>query len=136
MIEDNTIHAKLIKRALEKAGYGDNITCLEDGEKALRHLFPENAWEKPFLPKLILMDINIPKINGIELLSRIKGEDRLRRIPVVMLTTSRNRNDIKQCFKYYANSYVCKPLDFQEFMDKIKYIAHYWLEVNDAEEDK
>lgn len=135
LIEDNTIHLKLIKRALEKSGYGDNIVCLEDGEKAIRYFFPEDSRKRPVCPKLILLDINIPKINGIEVLRRIKDNVTLRTIPVVILSTSRNRTDMEKCFRYYANSYVCKPLDFQELTTKIRTIAQYWLEVNDTGED-
>ncbi|MBN2373545.1 response regulator [bacterium] len=132
LIEDDTIHIKLIKRALEKAGYGDTIICLEDGEQAFRYLFPEDARERSPLPRLVLLDINIPKISGIEVLKRIKGDGMLRNIPVVMLSTSKNRNDMETCFRFCANSYVCKPLDFKDFETKIKNIVIYWLEVNDV----
>ena len=132
LIEDDAIHMKLIKRALEKSGYGDNIINLDDGEKAIAYLFSEDKREKQFLPRLIIMDINLPKINGIEVLRRIKEDERLRIIPVVMLTTSSNRMDMEKCFKYNANSYIVKPLDFQNFMDKMKNVAQYWLEVNTA----
>jgi len=130
LIEDDAIHIKLIRRALEKGGYGDNIISLEDGEKALTYLFPSDKGERPFLPRLIMMDINLPKINGIEVLRRIKEDEKLRIIPVVMLTTSSNRIDMEKCFRYSANSYIVKPLDFQNFMDKMKNVAQYWLEVN------
>lgn len=130
LIEDDAIHMKLIKRALEKSGYGDNIINLDDGEKAIAYLFPKDKKEKHSLPRLIIMDINLPKINGIEVLRKIKEDERLRIIPVVMLTTSSNRMDMEKCFKYNANSYIVKPLDFQNFMDKMKNVAQYWLEVN------
>ena len=123
---------KLIRRALEKSGYGDNIVYLDDGEKAIAYLFPDDKSEKHSLPRLIIMDINLPKINGIEVLRRIKEDEKLRIIPIVMLTTSSNRMDMQKCFKYNANSYIVKPLDFQNFMDKMKNVAHYWLEVNNA----
>ncbi len=131
LIEDDNIHAKLIKRALEKSGYGNDILCLEDGEKAVRSLFPEDSKERTVWPKLIILDINIPKINGIEILRRIKGDNRLKYVPVVILTTSRNQIDKKNCYKFCANSYVSKPLDFKELSNKIHSIAHYWLEIND-----
>jgi CheY-like chemotaxis protein len=130
LIEDDAIHMKLIRRALEKSGYGDNIINLDDGEKAISYLFPQEKREKHSLPRLIIMDINLPKINGIEVLRRIKEDEKLRIIPVVMLTTSSNRMDMEKCFKYNANSYIVKPLDFQNFMDKMKNVAQYWLEVN------
>lgn len=132
LIEDDAIHMKLIRRALEKSGYGDNIINLDDGEKAIAFLFPDDKREKQILPRLIIMDINLPKINGIEVLRRIKEDEKLRIIPVVMLTTSSNRMDMEKCFKYNANSYIVKPLDFQNFMDKMKNVAQYWLEVNTA----
>lgn len=135
LIEDDTIHIKLIKRALEKAGYGDTIICLEDGEQAIRYLFPEDARERSPSPRLVLLDINIPRISGIEVLKRIKGDGALRNIPVVILSTSKNQTDMDLCFKYCANSYVCKPLDFQDFKTKIKSIVQYWLEVNDVPDE-
>ena len=130
LIEDDQIHVKLIKRALEKGGYGDNITWLGDGEKAIMYLFPEDKRQISPLPKLILLDVNLPKINGIEVLRRIKADERLRIIPVVMLTTSSNRNDMERCSKYSANSYIVKPLDFQNFINTMKTVAQYWLQVN------
>lgn len=132
LIEDDAIHMKLIRRALEKSGYGDNIIYLDDGEKAIAYLFSDDKTGKHSLPRLIIMDINLPKINGIEVLRRIKEDEKLRIIPVVMLTTSSNRMDMQKCFKYNANSYIVKPLDFQNFMDKMKNVAQYWLEVNTA----
>jgi CheY-like chemotaxis protein len=130
LIEDDAIHIKLIRRALEKGGFGDNITCLGDGEKAIEYLFPEDKRERTPLPKLILLDVNLPKINGIEVLKRIKEDERMRIIPVVMLTTSNNRTDMEKCFKYSANSYIVKPLDFQNFINTMKTVAQYWLQVN------
>ena len=130
LIEDDPIHIKLIRRALEKGGYGDNITCISDGEKAIQYLFPQEHSVRLPLPRLILLDVNLPKINGIEVLRRIKEDERLRGIPVVMLTTSSNRVDMQNCFRNAANSYIIKPLDFQNFIDKMRTVAHYWLEVN------
>ena len=135
LIEDDTIHAKLIRRALERAGYGDNIVYLADGEQAIVYFFSNDKRRCLQSPKLILLDINLPKVSGIEVLRRIKGDERLRTIPVVMLTTSNNRTDMERCFKYSANSYVSKPLDFSEFMAKMKSIAMYWLEINDTPEE-
>lgn len=130
LIEDDAIHVKLIKRALEKGGYGDNITWLGDGEKAIKYLFPDDEGKVPSLPRLILLDVNLPKINGVEVLRRIKEDRVLRIIPVVMLTTSSNRLDMESCLRYCANSYIVKPLDFQNFMNKMKQVAQYWLEIN------
>ena len=135
MVEDDNIHIKLIRRALERSGYGNDIVCLEDGEKAIAHFFPEDSRKRPPCPRLILLDINLPKINGIEVLRRIKADARFRTIPVVMLTTSNNRTDMESCFKYNANSYISKPLDFQEFMAKMKNVVVYWLEINDIPEE-
>ena len=129
LIEDDAIHVKLIKRALEKGGYGKNITWLGDGEKAIKYLFPDDQ-RKPFFPRLILLDVNLPKINGIEVLKRIKEDSELKIIPVVMLTTSSNRLDMENCFRHCANSYIVKPLDFQNFIEQMKQVAQYWLEIN------
>jgi len=82
-------------------------------------------------PHLILMDINLPKINGLEILRRIKQSPQLQHIPVVILTTSSNRADLEKCYEYHANSYVIKPLDYEEFNQKIRSIEHYWLMVNE-----
>ena len=135
MIEDDAIHIKLIKRALERSGYSDNLVCLEDGEKAIEYLFPDETGNAPPCPRFILLDINLPKINGIQVLKRIKSDIRLRPVPVVMLTTSNNHIDMEECLRNSANSYITKPLDYENFMEKMKSVVRYWLEVNDMPEE-
>jgi len=134
LIEDDTVHAKLIERILKKSGCNNQLTIIRDGEKAFNYLLKPNenfSDEKFICPQLILMDINLPKVNGLEILRQIKQSPKLQIIPVVMLTTSNNRTDLEKCYEYHANSYIIKPLDFEEFNQKIRFIEHYWTNVNE-----
>ena len=134
LIEDDPVHVKLVERILKKSGFNNQLTIIRDGEKAFNYLLNPNekfSEEKFICPQLILMDINLPKINGLEILRQIKQSPKLQIIPVVMLTTSNNRTDLEKCYEYHANSYIIKPLDFEEFNQKIRFIEHYWTNVNE-----
>lgn len=133
LIEDDPVHVKLIERILKKSGFNNHLTIIRDGEKAFNYLMNQKGEmpEENFVyPHLILMDINLPKVNGFEILRRIKQSPKLLYIPVVILTTSCNRTDLEKCYEYHANSYITKPLDFEEFNQKIRSIEHYWMNVN------
>ncbi|MCL6582530.1 MAG: response regulator [bacterium] len=138
LVEDDPIHIKLVERALKKSGFNNQLIVARDGEEVFNYLFNQNMDQRSELmseefvyPHLILMDINLPKINGLEILRRIKQSPQLQHIPVVILTTSSNRADLEKCYEYHANSYVIKPLDYEEFNQKIRSIEHYWLMVNE-----
>ncbi|MEW5802611.1 MAG: response regulator [bacterium] len=135
LIEDDPVHIKLVERALKKSGFNNRLTIIQDGEEAFNYLLNQEVKspEEEFIyPHLILMDINLPKVNGLEILRRIKQSPKLQYIPVVILTTSSNRTDLEKCYEFHANSYITKPLGYEEFNQKIRSIEHYWMNVNET----
>ncbi len=102
---------------------------VRDGAEALEFLFGNGVRN---LPKLILLDLKLPKVNGIEVLNRIKGDDRTKMIPVVVLTSSREDSDLVTCYQLGVNSYIVKPVDFAQFTESIRQLGLYWLLLNEA----
>ena len=134
IVEDEEAHAELTKRAIRKAGNVNRIDVVGDGEEALDYLFNRGQYsdrQKYSSPCLILLDIKLPGIDGIEVLKRIKEHPVLKRIPVIMLTTSAQENDIARSYNHYANSYLVKPVGYNEFEDTIKQIDMYWVLLNE-----
>lgn len=133
LIEDNPYDAKLTTRALKKAGLEKNLFTVKDGEKALEFIFCEGAYthrknEKPL--KLILLDLKLPKINGLEVLAKIKSDQQSRSIPVVVLTSSDHDKDILKSYSLGANSYIVKPVELDNFIYTVEKIGLYFLELN------
>lgn len=134
LVEDEEAHAELTKRSIRKAGNANRIDVVYDGEEALNYLYNNGEYaDKTKYPRpgLILLDIKLPGIDGIQVLKTIKEDPNLRRIPVIMLTTSKRDEDIAQSYNYYANSYLTKPVGFKEFEDKIQQLDYYWLLLNE-----
>jgi two-component system response regulator len=132
-VEDNFNDAELAIRELKKHHMANNLVHMEDGEEALEFIFGTGKFEGRNItraPKLILLDIQMPKINGIEVLQKIKSDPRTRTIPVVMLTSSKEDPDIQKSYALGANSYIVKPVDFKGFSDAIKNLGFYWLLLN------
>jgi len=130
LIEDNADHAELVKRCFEQHKILNTVRHVSDGESALFYLFGMNEYcnrEEYPLPDFILLDLRIPKIDGLELLVKIKEEPALRHIPVVVLTSSSNEKDIAKAYENYVNSYLVKPLDFQKLSTLITELGFYWL---------
>ncbi len=127
LVEDRPEDAELARMALDSNGFDGIMDWVEDGEKAHQYLF-ENTRDHDDL-KLILLDINIPKIDGIEILKRLK-QSTLKHIPVVMLTTSAHHNDLNDAYKNYVNSYIKKPVNFNEFEKTFETIYKYWIDLN------
>jgi len=128
-IEDDDAHAKLMKIAFEKNCAGCEIVHVKDGKEALTWL--ENAKENlRELPRLILLDLNIPRVNGIEVLKVIKNDEVLKILPVVILTTSNSNTDIRNCYKENANSYLVKPIISNEYAVLMEKIREYWINGN------
>ena len=119
LIEDDTIEVMKLKRAT--ASLNHKISEANNGEVALKHL--EN---KDDLPDIILLDLNMPKINGIEFLKMLKADDRLKYIPTIVLTTSNNQRDVLECYKIGIAGYVLKPLKYEEYVSKIQKLLGYW----------
>ena len=122
LVEDDTVDAMTVKRALRDLKVSNLVAHAADGEEALAYL--KDPAKPP--PCLILLDINMPKMNGLELLKEIKADADLRRIPVVMLTTSTNERDIIQSFHLSAAGYMIKPVDYKQFIETMRTIDTYW----------
>jgi len=128
LIEDNEAHAELVKRSFEDNAVANKIRHLKDGEEAYKFLFEnQEIYEEGNMPNLILLDLRLPKIDGMEILKKIKTEEKLKNIPVVILTSSHAEKDLIAAYSNYANSYLVKPLDFNKFTQLMKDLGFYWL---------
>lgn len=133
LVEDDEAHAELTRRAIQKGGNANRIDVLTDGEEALDYVFNRTKYADKArypLPGLIMLDIKLPGIDGIEVLKRIKEHSVLKKIPVIMLTTSDLEEDICQSYRHYANSYLTKPMGFKEFEERVMQISFYWMLLN------
>jgi CheY-like chemotaxis protein len=133
LVEDNNDDIELTLHALRKENLANHIHVARDGEEALEFLFgkgphPERSFE--LLPKMILLDLKLPKVDGMEVLRRLKADPKTKTIPVVILTSSREERDLIQGYGLGANSYIQKPVDFDHFRTTVKSIGFYWLLVN------
>jgi len=130
LVEDNPAHAELIIRSLEDHKMHSDIYHVSDGEMALDFLYQRGEFSDPQenpQPHVILLDIRMPKMSGLEVLKEIKASQSLRHIPVVILTTSEAEQDVKLAYENYANSYLVKPVEFSKFIDLMEEIGYYWL---------
>jgi two-component system response regulator len=135
LVEDNPDDEALTLRALKKNNIGNNIYVVRDGVQALDFLFCTNAYadrDPHDLPHLMLLDIKLPKMDGLEVLRRIRADERTHLIPVVILTSSREEQDLVEGYEGGANSYVHKPVDFDEFISAMRQLGLYWLVLNEA----
>lgn len=133
LVEDDEAHAVLTMRTLEEEGVSNEIHWVTDGEEALEYLFQTGSYAdetKSPRPDLIILDLRLPKRDGHEVLSAIKQSADLKVIPVVVLTTSENDEDMTRAYNNYANSYLVKPLGFGEFSEMIRELRSYWLARN------
>jgi CheY-like chemotaxis protein len=129
-VEDEPAHAELIIRGIETNGVANRINHVLDGEAALDYLFRRGEYadpEKSPTPHLILLDLRLPKVDGLEVLRAIKADEGLRRIPVVVLTTSEAESDVTRAYENHANSYLVKPVDFEKFGKLMGDLGFYWL---------
>lgn len=126
LVEDNPDDEKLTLRAMRQCEVPNLIIVARDGEEALLHL--QDGMKR--LPSLILLDLKLPKVGGIEVLRRLRSSQRTRHLPVVVLTSSDEERDILQCYDNGANSYIRKPVDFDQFIDAVKQLGLYWLVFN------
>lgn len=136
LIEDNPNDAELTIRALKKSSVKNNInvTHLKDGEEAIDYFFSkENVYIRPAkFPKVILLDLKLPKLDGIEVLEKLKSSPHTQPIPIVILTSSHEEKDIVESYNLGVNSYVTKPVEFEEFMTSISNLGLYWSVVNES----
>jgi two-component system response regulator len=127
LVEDNQEDAELTIRALKKQNLANSLMHLQDGEEALNYLFSQHAGR---LPKLVLLDLKMPKVDGIEVLRKLKADDLRKVIPVVLLTSSREERDIVESYKLGVNAYIVKPVEFDKLVSAVSDIGLFWLILN------
>jgi two-component system, response regulator len=133
LVEDNAEDVELTLRAFRRSKVLNDLTVVRDGEQALEYLFCTGSYasrDADQMPEVILLDLKLPKVGGLEVLRRIRSEPRTRRIPVVILTSSTEDKDICSCYDLGANSFVRKPVDFTRFLDAAQQLGLYWLVMN------
>jgi len=133
LVEDNPSDIGLTRRAMEKSGISNPLVVAEDGQDALDYIFCDGAHsarEIADTPLLVLLDLKLPRVDGLEVLRRIRADPRTRRIPVVILTSSSEERDVTAGYDNGTNSYIRKPVDFYQFAEVIKQLGMYWLVIN------
>jgi DNA-binding response OmpR family regulator len=130
LIEDNPDDEELTLRAFRKNNILNEVIVARDGQQALDYFFGADASENP-VPAVVLLDLKLPKIDGLEVLRRIRANDQMRLLPIVILTSSKEEQDIVSGYRLGANSYIRKPVDFSQFMDAIRQLGLYWLVLNE-----
>ena len=132
LVEDNSTDAELTMRALKKINLANNLVWVKDGVEALDFIFCRGPYERRVngQPKLILLDLKLPRIDGIEVLRTIKANEKTRTVPVVMLTSSHEERDIVESYQLGVNSYIVKPVDFGKFLEMVSQVGLYWSIVN------
>jgi len=130
LVEDNYAHAALIMRAFERLGLSGKIDWVKDGKAALDYLYEREIADETALPKLVMLDLRLPKLDGHEVLREMKRSESLRVIPVVVLTTSTSDYDLKTAYSNYVNSYLTKPLSFDDLQKTIEDVKNYWFKLN------
>jgi two-component system response regulator len=132
LVEDNPLDAELTIRALKQSGFANKLHWVKDGQEALDFLTRDNAYagRDNVLPRLILLDLKMPRLGGIELLEKIKVDERTKRIPVVVMTSSNEEADVIRSYDLGVNSYVVKPIDFPALIQVARHAGYYWLAIN------
>jgi CheY-like chemotaxis protein len=132
LVEDSPLDAELTMTALKSGKVANSITWVKDGEEALEYLFRHGryAGRADTQPRLVFLDLKMPKVNGIEVLKAIKSNESTRRIPVVVMTSSQEESDVAKTYDLGVNSYVVKPVDFTAFADVTRQAGYYWLAIN------
>lgn len=137
VVEDNENDVELILRAIKSINLLNKVHVIRDGEEALNYIFAKNKSGKQdieHMPKVILLDLKLPKLSGLDILKRLKSDERTRSIPVVVLTSSRESSDLNQCYELGVNSYIVKPFDLEGFIKAVSTAGLYWLVVNQMPE--
>lgn len=135
IVEDNPLDVEMTLRGLRKANIVNRIHVVRDGAEALEFLFCEGAYAARRMedaPRFVLLDLKLPKVDGLEVLARMKADERTRAIPVVMLTSSKEQRDLIESYQLGVNSYIVKPVDFDNFIQAAREIGTYWLMLNET----
>jgi two-component system response regulator len=135
LVEDNLDDEALTRRALKKNNISNEVVVARDGAEALDYLFGTGKYEGRDLsdmPQLVLLDLKLPKVDGLEVLRRMRADERTRLLPVVILTSSREQQDLVDGYGYGANSYIRKPVDFGQFVEAVRQLGLYWLVLNET----
>lgn len=127
LVEDNPGDVRLTQEAFKNSSFKVNINIVNDGAKAIEYLYKKGVYTDSPTPELILLDLNLPRKNGKEVLEIIKTDDKLKKIPIVVLTTSQSEDDINSAYNLHANCYITKPMDFDDFSEVIHSIENFWL---------
>ena len=127
LVEDNLGDVRLMMEALSETDWSRNLSVVEDGEQALQYLRRQAPYHNATRPDLILLDLNLPRKDGRQVLAEVKGEPSLRSIPVIVLTTSRMQEDIDHAYNLHANGYVAKPTDFASYSAMVQAIGQFWM---------
>ncbi|MBI9081699.1 MAG: response regulator [Pseudodesulfovibrio sp.] len=134
LVEDNPSDIALTQRAFGKSRIANELVVAEDGQEALDYLFARGKYtgrDESHLPVLVLLDLKLPQVNGLEVLRQMRLDPRTSRLPVVVLTTSKEEQDVAQSYDLGANSYIRKPVDFTKFAEAIEHLGLYWLVLNE-----
>lgn len=135
LVEDNPDDVELTLRSLKKNNVTNRVAVVQDGAEALEYLFATGRYADRSisnLPKVVLLDLKMPLVGGIEVLRQCKADERTNQIPIVVLTSSREEPDIQTCYSLGVNSYIVKPVDFQQFTEAVRQVGLYWLLLNES----
>jgi CheY-like chemotaxis protein len=134
LVEDSVADAEMTLRTLKRQGVVNSVEWVRDGVEAIDYLFREDrfAAREPGMPKLVLLDLKMPRMDGLQVLARMRGDERTRAVPVVMMTSSREEGDVLASYELGVNSYVVKPVDFSEFAERVVQVGLYWMMANES----
>jgi CheY-like chemotaxis protein len=133
LVEDSRQDAEMALRALKKHNFANNVYHVKDGEEALAFVFATGAYSERKVengPKVVLLDLKLPKVDGLEVLKQMKADERTKMIPVVVLTSSNQDRDMVESYKLGVNSYIVKPVEFDKFVEAVRHLGLYWLLMN------
>jgi len=135
LIEDSMDDSELIQRALKSFNLKNDIIWLKDGQEGLDYIYATGQYhnrDSSLLPRLILLDLKLPKVSGIEVLRKLKSDEKMKNVPVVIMTSSKENSDLDKCYDLGANSYVVKPINYKEFIEATEKVGLYWLLINES----
>ena len=137
LVEDSSLDAELMMRAMKQGGLANRLLWVKDGQEALDFLFRKGEFSgrEDSVPRLVLLDLKMPRVDGIEVLKSVRADDRTRRIPIVIMTSSQEERDVARSYDLGVNSYVVKPVDFAALTDLARQAGYYWLAINRTSTD-